>query len=97
MSMNTVSEFHAEAPQATASEALAHGPYVAVKARFKPATLQMKGVESTNGSPCPTTHQQWLCLVTVLLLIRLMHILFTYYCSVSVVLFFNYCTFQPNS
>jgi len=49
-----VSKFHAEAPQATASEGLAHGPYVAARAGFEPATLHTKGVESTNGSPRPT-------------------------------------------
>jgi len=33
-----VSEFQAEAPQATASEGLAQSPYVAVRAGFEPAT-----------------------------------------------------------
>ena|SRR6218665_3679839 len=45
---NTVSEFHAEAPQATASQGLAQGPYVAARARFEPTTFRMKGDESTN-------------------------------------------------
>ena len=40
------------APQATVSEGLAQGPYVA--ARFEPMTLQTKGYESTNEPPCPT-------------------------------------------
>jgi len=35
-----VSEFHAEAPQATASEVLAQFPYVAARAGFEPATLR---------------------------------------------------------
>src|SRR6218665_24329 len=35
----TVSEFHAEAPQATASEELAQGPYVADRVGFEIATL----------------------------------------------------------
>jgi len=48
-----VSEFHTEAPQATASEGLAHGPYVAGRAGFEPVTLQTKGVKSTNEHPCP--------------------------------------------
>ena len=47
-------EFHAEAPQATASEGLAQGPYVAARARFETATLWTKGVESTNAPPHPT-------------------------------------------
>ena len=34
---------HAEAPQATASEGLAHGPYVAARAGFEPATHRTKG------------------------------------------------------
>ena len=51
--MDTVSEFHAEAPQATASEGLAQGPYVAARPGFKPATLQTKGAKSTNEPPSP--------------------------------------------
>jgi len=50
-STDTVSEFHAEAPQATASEGLDQGPYVAARAGFKPETLRTKGAESTNGPP----------------------------------------------
>ena len=41
-----MSEFHAEVPQATASEGLARGPYVAAGARFEPTTLRMKCDES---------------------------------------------------
>jgi len=37
---DTVLEFHAEAPQTTASEELAEGPYVAAGAGFEPSTLQ---------------------------------------------------------
>ena len=33
-SMGTVSEFQAEAPQATASEGLAEGPYMVAKTEF---------------------------------------------------------------
>src|SRR6218665_1672084 len=51
-SMDTVSEFHAKAQQATASEGLAQGPYVAARAGFEPMTLRMKGDESTN-EPAP--------------------------------------------
>src|SRR6218665_3619991 len=50
-SLDTVSEFHAEAPQATTSEGLAQGPYVAVRAGFEPATLRTKGAKSTNELP----------------------------------------------
>src|SRR6218665_2546382 len=38
-STDTVSEFHIEAPQATASEGLAQGPNVAATAVVKPMTL----------------------------------------------------------
>ena len=48
-------ELHAEAPQVTASDGLAQGPYVAARAGFKPATLPTKGVESTNEPPRHTT------------------------------------------
>ena len=47
-------QFHAEAPQATASEGFAQGPYMVARARFEPTTPQMKGAESTNEPPCPT-------------------------------------------
>src|SRR6218665_1226063 len=36
---DTVSEFHAEAPQATASEGLSQGSYVGARAGFEPTTL----------------------------------------------------------
>ena len=51
--MDNVSEFHAEAPQATVSEGLAKGSYVAVRARFELMTLRTKGVKSTNEPPRP--------------------------------------------
>ena len=53
-STDTVSEFQAEVPQTTASEGLAHGPYLAARTGFEPATLRTKGVESTNEPPRPT-------------------------------------------
>ena len=53
-STDTVSEFHAKAPQATASEGLAQGPYMAAIVGFEPTTLQTKGVDSTNEPPHPT-------------------------------------------
>ena len=55
-STNTASEFHAEAPQATASEALAQGPYVATRAGFEPMTLQTKGSKSTNEPHVPQSY-----------------------------------------
>jgi len=39
---------------ATASERLAQGPYVEVRAGFESKTLRTKGAESTNEPPCPT-------------------------------------------
>ena len=51
---DTVFEFDAEAPQATASEGLAQGPYTAARAGVEPTTLLTKGVESTNEQPRPT-------------------------------------------
>src|SRR6218665_477434 len=50
---STVAEFHAEAPQTTASEGLTKGPYVAAKAGIEPMPLRTKGVDSTNASPTP--------------------------------------------
>ena len=47
---------HAEALQATASEGLAQGPYVAAREGFKPRTLRSKGVDSTNAPPRPNAH-----------------------------------------
>jgi len=47
-----MSEFHAEASQATVSEVLAHGSYVAARAGFEPTTT--KGEKSTNDPLCPT-------------------------------------------
>ena len=44
-------EFHAEASQPTASEGLAHSPYMAARAGFEPATLRTKGAESTSEPP----------------------------------------------
>ena len=49
--MDTVPEFHAESPQAIASEGLAQGPYVAARAGYEPANLRRKGGESTNAPP----------------------------------------------
>src|SRR6218665_1006073 len=43
--------------QATASEGLAQGPYVADVAEFKPKTLGLKGIDSTNAPPRPTRVQ----------------------------------------
>ena len=45
---------HAETLQATASEGLAQGSYVAVRAGFEPVTLHSKFIDSTNAPPRPT-------------------------------------------
>ena len=59
-----MSEFHAEAPQAIASEGLAQSSYVVPREVFEPATLRTKGVKSTNEPPRPTsqpvTFSYWL-------------------------------------
>src|SRR6218665_3227861 len=52
-STDTVSEFHADELQATASEGLAQRPYMAARAGFEPTTLRMKCDESTNEPPRP--------------------------------------------
>jgi len=58
-----VLEFHAKAPQATASEELTQGPYVAARAEFEPTTtLRTKGFESTNEPPCQTIRVLYVCL-----------------------------------
>src|SRR6218665_1696316 len=44
---------HDEALQATASEGLAQGPYVAARAGLELATLQSKGIDSSNAPPRP--------------------------------------------
>ena len=49
-----MSEFHAIAPQATASEGLAQGSYMVTKAGFEHTTLRTKDDESTNDPPRPT-------------------------------------------
>jgi len=52
--MDTVPEFHAEAPQATVSEGLSQGPYMAARAGVEPVTLRTKGVDSIKVPPSPT-------------------------------------------
>jgi len=44
--------YHAEALQATVSEGLAQGPYMA--AVIEPVTLHTHGIELTTKPPCPT-------------------------------------------
>ena len=51
--MNTMSEFRAEAPQATASEGLAQSPYMAARVGLELTTLRPKCDESTNEPPHP--------------------------------------------
>ena len=41
--------------QATVSEGLAKGPYMAARARVEPTTLRTIGVDSMNEPLCPTT------------------------------------------
>ena len=52
-----MSEFHAEASQATASEGLAHGPYVAARAGFDPRPFRLKAtnlpMDTDNGYTTP--------------------------------------------
>ena len=55
-STDTVSEFHAEAPQATASEGLAQCPYVAAIAGVEPTTIRTIGAHSTNKPPRATIY-----------------------------------------
>ena len=59
--MATMSEFYAEAPQATASEALAPGPYVAATAGFEPTTLRSTGIDSINEPHTPPLRQSSPC------------------------------------
>src|SRR6218665_193735 len=51
--MDTVSEFHVKAPQATANEGLSQGPYAAAGAGFEPTTLRSTAIDSTNEPPRP--------------------------------------------
>src|SRR6218665_300725 len=53
---DTVSKFHAEAPQATLNEGLAQGLYGAARAGVEPMTLRTKGVDSTNAPHTPHKH-----------------------------------------
>ena len=54
----TVLEFHAKVPQATVSEGLAQGPYVAARAGVKPMTLQTNGIDSTSATNADVTVTQ---------------------------------------
>ena len=54
-STDTVPEIHAEALQATVSDGLAQGSYLAARAGFKPTSLRTKGVDSANAPPTPHT------------------------------------------
>ena len=44
---------HADALQATVSEGLAQGPYMAARAGFETKTLRSKGIDPTNAPPGP--------------------------------------------
>jgi len=50
-SVDAVSEFHAEAPRAIASEGLAQGPYATARVGFEPATLESQGTELEPPRP----------------------------------------------
>jgi len=45
------------AQQATVSEGLAQGPYMAARVEFEPTTLRSNGIDSTNVLPHPMTNQ----------------------------------------
>ena len=49
-------KFHAEAPQATVSEGLAQGSYLAARVGFESTTLRSTDIDSrpTNEPPRPT-------------------------------------------
>ena len=47
-STDTISEFHAEAPQATVSKGLAQGPHVAARAGVEPTTLRLNQCAATS-------------------------------------------------
>jgi len=53
-STDTVPEFHTEVLQATVSEGLAQGPYVAAGVEFESVTLRTQGTKHTTEPPCPT-------------------------------------------
>src|SRR6218665_3479059 len=63
-STDTVSKFHAEAPETTASEGLAQGPYEASRARVEPTTLRTIGFYSTSEPPRPTAYRCIRCIVS---------------------------------
>jgi len=62
-----VLEFHAEAPQSTASKGLAQGPYMAALAEVEPTTLQTIGRGGSTvadaGDASPSTSNNLLILV----------------------------------
>src|SRR6218665_1246787 len=59
--IDTVGVFSAEVLQATVSEGLAHGPYLAARAGFEPAPLRSKDIDSTNAPP-QTGIQTYVCI-----------------------------------
>jgi len=60
--LDTAPEFHAEAPQATASEGLAQGPYVAARAGVEPTTLWSKGLTLLMRHNVPQSAMLSVCL-----------------------------------
>ena len=65
-----LSEFHAEAPQATMSEGLAQGPYVAARVGVEPMTFRTKGVDSTNVPPTPHKSLSFLVILNLTTLVH---------------------------
>ena len=88
-------QFHAKAPQATVSEGLAQGPYMAARAEVEPMTLRTKGVDSTNVPYMPhislqfhytlaKAHQQSLPAVPNSILVQSLRLSsLTFFCSTS--------------
>ena len=75
-STDTVPKFHAEAPQATVSEGLDQGSYVAERAGVEPTTLRLKATDSTNVSPRPTILYMYMLLLQLRPLSRLLFQIF---------------------
>ena len=61
-----MSEFHAEVLQATASEGLAHGPYVVARLGHEPVSLRTQGAEHTTEPPHPHFYLLLLTFITLL-------------------------------
>src|SRR6218665_2853356 len=69
---DSVLEFHTEAPQATVSEGLAQGPYMAARLGVEAMTLRTKDVDSINAPTAP--HTSGSSLVFSFLILSLLHL-----------------------